>query len=108
MDSCNVPGAINFCKAVLPQSLDTCEGGRYSCYIDANMFITPCSFDREKKHEVSLHGTTIEQAWNSKPFESFRSKMKEACPECEKKNLCMGGCPLMSEIVLCKSVKRKQ
>lgn len=37
MDSCNVPGAIRFCKHVLPESLDTCEGGRYSCYIGADI-----------------------------------------------------------------------
>jgi hypothetical protein len=28
MDSCNVPGAINFYKSILPESLDTCEGGK--------------------------------------------------------------------------------
>lgn len=32
--------------------------------------------------------------------------MREACPECEKKNLCMGGCPLMPEIVLCDRAER--
>ena len=26
MDSCNVPGAINFCKSIAPESIDTCEG----------------------------------------------------------------------------------
>lgn len=51
MDSCNVPGAINFCKSVLPESLDTCEGGRYSCYIGADMTMVPCSFDQEKRYD---------------------------------------------------------
>ena len=37
MDSCNVPGAINFCKSILPESLDTCEGGCFSCYIGADL-----------------------------------------------------------------------
>ena len=106
MDSCNVPGAINFCKSILPESLDTCEGGRYSCYIGADMIMVPCSFDQEKKYEVSLKEMTIEEAWNSEPFERFRNKMRGACPGCEKKELCMGGCPLMPEIVFCKSSKR--
>lgn len=107
MDSCNVPGAINFCKSVLPESLDTCEGGRYSCYIGADMAMVPCSFDQEKRYEVSLREMSVVEAWNSEPFEQFRSKMRGACPECEKRELCMGGCPLMPEIVFCESGKRK-
>ena len=108
MDSCNVPGAINFCKRILPESLDTCEGGRYSCYIGADMIMVPCSFDQQKRYGVQLNGgITIEDAWNSEPFEQFRDKMRAACPGCEKKALCMGGCPLMPEIVFCKSSKRK-
>ena len=106
MDSCNVPGAIHFCKSILPESLDTCEGGRYSCYIGADMQMVPCSFDQENRYEVSLREMSIVDAWNSEPFERFRDKMRSACPGCEKKALCMGGCPLMPEIVFCNSGKR--
>ena len=101
MDSCHVPGAVNFCGNIHPASLDTCEGGRFSCYISADMQMTPCSFDQERKYEVSLRTYTIEEAWNSLEFEKFRNRMKGACPACEKRELCMGGCPLMREIVLC-------
>lgn len=107
LDSCNVPGAIQFCHSVLPESLDTCEGGRFSCYISADMIMVPCSFDQEKRYEVSLSEMTIEEAWNSEPFWRFRKKMEEACPNCEKRELCMGGCPLMPEIVFCASPVRK-
>ena len=107
MDSCNVPGAIRFCKHILPQSLDTCEGGRYSCYIGPDMIMVPCSFDQERKYRVSLRDMTIEEAWNSEPFEQFRKKMKNACPACDQKALCMGGCPLMPEIVFCNRKERR-
>ena len=107
LDSCNVPGVINFCKSILPESLDTCEGGRYSCYIGADMIMVPCSFDQGRRYEVSLRDKTIEDAWNSEAFERFRDKMRGACPGCKKKDLCMGGCPLMPEIVICKNEKRK-
>ena len=108
MDSCNVPGAINYCRSILPESLDTCEGGRFSCYIGADMVMVPCSFDQQKRYEVKLgDGVSIEDAWNSEPFERFRDKMRGACPGCEKKALCMGGCPLMPETVFCASDKRK-
>lgn len=108
MDSCNVPGALAFCKTILPESLDTCEGGRYSCYIGADMTMVPCSFDQEKKYEVSLRNMTVEQAWNSEPFARFREKLRHACPGCEKRELCMGGCPLMPQIVFCSSEHRKE
>ena len=107
MDSCNVPGAIRFCKSVLPESLDTCEGGRYSCYIGSDMVMVPCSFDQNKRYEVSLREMTIEEAWNSEPFERFRNRMRAACPNCEKRACCLGGCPLMPEIVFCDSNKRE-
>ena len=103
MDSCNVPGAIRYCKNILPESLDTCEGGRYSCYIGADMTMVPCSFDQKKKYQVSLRDMTIDEAWNSEPFEKFRDKMRGACKGCPKYELCMGGCPLMPEIVFCDS-----
>lgn len=107
MDSCNVPGALNFCKRIIPQSLDTCEGGRFSCYIGADMIMVPCSFDQGKKYQVSLADMTIEEAWNSEAFDRFRNKLKRACPDCKKRELCMGGCPLMPKIVLCESAERK-
>ena len=107
MDSCNVPGAIRYCKNILPESLDTCEGGRFSCYISSDMYMTPCSFDQNKKYYVSLENKTIEDAWNSKVFNAFRDKMINACPNCSKKSLCMGGCPLMPEIVFCNNEERK-
>ncbi|MBO5570216.1 MAG: SPASM domain-containing protein [Clostridia bacterium] len=106
LDSCSVPGAIQFCHSILPESLDTCEGGRFSCYIGPDMVMLPCSFDQERKYAVSLRGSTIEQAWNSGQFEAFRSRMHTACPKCEKRMLCMGGCPLMPEIALCADEKR--
>ena len=69
--------------------------------------MTPCSFDQEKKYYVPLRESSIEEVWNSEPFEKFRNKMHRACPGCEKKELCMGGCPLMPEIVFCNSEKRR-
>lgn len=108
MDSCNVPGAINYCKKVLPESLDTCEGGRYSCYISSDMIMVPCSFDQNRLYEVSLSDNSIEEAWNSELFERFRNILRKSCSECAVKELCMGGCPLMPEIVFCNRPERKK
>ena len=106
MDSCCVPGAINYCKCIISETLDTCEGGRYSCYIGADMTMVPCSFDQEKKYKVSLREMDIEEAWNSDSFNHFRNHLVRACPECHKRELCMGGCPIIPEIVLCNDSNR--
>jgi radical SAM protein with 4Fe4S-binding SPASM domain len=101
MDSCCVPGIVNFCKNVIPQAIDTCEGARFSCYISPDMVMLPCSFDQGHTFGVSLREHTIEQAWNSPAFEAFRFKLRTNCIDCEKRLDCMGGCPLLPEIVLC-------
>ena len=106
MDSCNVPGAIKFCKSIMHESLDTCEGARYSCYIGPDMNMLPCSFDQKNKYQVSLKGKSIEEAWNSPQFERFRDHLRNACHDCPERSLCLGGCPLMPEIVFCDSDKR--
>ena len=106
LDSCNVPGAIRFCKHILPQSLDTCEGGRFSCYIDSDMTMLPCSFDQKRQYAVKLQPTTVEEAWNSETFDKFRKHLSDACPNCKHQDLCKGGCPLLPEIVFCKSEDR--
>ena len=62
----------------------------------------PCSFDNEKrKWAVSLRTHTIQEAWRSEKFEDFRNHLRITCPGCEKRQLCMGGCPIVPQIVLC-------
>ena len=102
MDSCCVPGLVNFGSGVIYEALDTCEGARYSCYISADMKLLPCSFDQNGKYAVSLRNHTIAEAWNSEEFEAFRKPLRNRCPDCKERANCMGGCPLMPGIVLCK------
>lgn len=101
MDSCSVPGIVNFCENVIPEAIDPCEGGRFSCYIGADLVMLPCSFDQQNKYGVSLHEHTIEQVWNSSSFDEFRNILGSSCSSCAKRENCMGGCPLLPEIVLC-------
>ena len=103
IDSCNAPGIVNFCKKVMLEAIDTCEGGRYSCYITPDMYLLPCSFDQERKYAVSLRENTIEEAWNNEKINEFRNILKNSCQNCKKRSNCMGGCPLHKEIVLCNS-----
>ena len=101
-DSCTVPALINGTRNINPVSMDTCEGARWSAYISPDMKMMPCSFDnQDMRWAVDIRKYTIEEAWNSREFEAFRTRLKTACPDCELRDSCMGGCPVRPEIVLC-------
>ena len=106
-DSCTAPGIVNFTKNIDLDSIDFCEGARFSCYIDSEMNIMPCSFGNDDdKWFVSLNNSTIKEAWNSQVFENFRNHFKKACPSCKDRLLCGNGCPIVNEITLCERKER--
>jgi radical SAM protein with 4Fe4S-binding SPASM domain len=107
-DSCSVPLIVNYCPSISKLTLDTCEGGRYSCYISSEMVMSPCSFDREEKYGVSLRDDTIRNVWNSSQFEKFRRSLRWSCQECADREFCMGGCPLVPEVTLCRRETKNQ
>ena len=103
-DSCTVPMLVNHLGNIDLDSLDTCEGARWSAYITADMKMLPCSFDnQEQRWAVDLRKTSIKEAWDSLQFEQFRNHFRNSCPSCEKRENCMGGCPIRPEIVLCEN-----
>lgn len=103
-DSCSVPGLVNLTKEINPNSYDSCEGGRWSMYITADMKALPCSFDnQELKWAYDISNDTIKNAWESSQFDEFRSHFKNSCPSCKHREECKGGCPIRREIVLCNS-----
>lgn len=102
LDSCNIPGIVNFATDINPDCYDTCEGGRWSMYITPDMKALPCSFDnQEQKWAFDISNDTIQNAWKSQQFEEFRNHFKLSCAKCKDRNNCMGGCPVRREIVLC-------
>lgn len=106
-DSCTVPALLNYSEGINIDSLDTCEGGRWSAYITSDMKMLPCSFDnQEQRWAVDLRKHSIKEAWESKAFDEFRTYFKNACPSCKNQYLCKGGCPICPEIVLCTSKDR--
>lgn len=106
-DSCSVPAIINLPGNINPDSLDTCEGARWSAYITADMKMLPCSFDnQEQQWAVDLRQYSVREAWESRQFNDFRNHFLHACPNCAKRDLCMGGCPIRQEVVLCNSQYR--
>ena len=103
-DSCTVPALINMTSHIDKNSFDTCEGGRWSCYITSDMKMLPCSFDnQELRWAYDISNDTIQNAWDSDVFEDFRSHFRNSCPSCSHREMCMGGCPIRRQIVLCKN-----
>ena len=101
-DSCSIPGLISQSIDVNQDSVDTCEGARWSAYITSDMLMLPCSFDNQSKRwAVDLRSHTIKEAWDSSVFEDFRRYFRQSCPDCEHRSACMGGCPICREVVLC-------
>lgn len=107
-DSCTVPALINETRHINADSLDTCEGARWSAYISPDMKMMPCSFDnQDMRWAVDIKERTIEEAWKSRQFEDFRNLLRSACPNCPVRDSCMGGCPVRPEIVLCNKKHHK-
>ena len=108
-DSCSCPGIVNYSNNVNLMSIDYCEGGRYSAYIDANMNIMPCSFaNQNPEWYTSLRLYTIQEAWDNDIFNKFRYSLSNSCKSCTKREFCAGVCPLMRNIVLCDSKNKDQ
>lgn len=101
IDGCFVVGLINSKLGFNMEYLDTCEATRFTCYIDADMKMHPCSFDVDNKYIIDLKKYNIIEAWNSDLFKSLRQRLQKGCPGCKFNKLCMGGCFLHEDIVLC-------
>lgn len=100
-DSCFVPGILNNMTNINLNSIDTCEAARFSMYISPDMKALPCSFDQSNKYAYDIRNKDIYDAWISDEFQMFRNNLKSSCNHCVKKKYCMGGCPLVKQIVLC-------
>ena len=106
-DSCSIPAVLNFTSNIDHDSIDTCEGARHSMYITSDLKALPCSFDnQDMRWAYDISSDTIQNAWDSKQFENFRDHFRCSCTKCATKNLCMGGCPISPQIVLCDKAEK--
>lgn len=106
-DSCTIPAILNFTTNIDPDSIDTCEGGRWSMYITSDMKALPCSFDNQDMHwAYDISNDTILNAWKSEQFEDFRNHFRRSCPGCSMQASCRGGCPIRPQIVLCNRAEK--
>lgn len=105
LDGCLVVGLINSGLKFDMRYLDTCGAARFTCYIDAEMLMHPCSFDSDNQFAVDLKRHTMIEAWNSSKFQKFRKILLTGCKGCDKSSFCYGGCVMHKSIVLCPSLQ---
>ena len=105
IDGCLVVGLINSGLRFDMKYLDTCGAARFTCYIDSNMIMHPCSFDVENQFGIKLKENSIAEAWNSEKFRQFRNLLLVGCKGCDKSSYCYGGCVMHKSIVLCPSLQ---
>ena len=105
-DSCSVPGLLTYMRNIDPTYYDACEAARWSMYISSDMRAFPCSFDKDYDG-YDISEDSIQNAWWSERFIIFRNHLKSACPNCVQHDICLGGCPILSNIVLCKKMKNE-
>ncbi|MHB8129349.1 MAG: radical SAM protein [Mobilitalea sp.] len=106
-DSCSVPALLSFTKRIHPSAIEPCEASRFSAYISPDNKLYPCSFEKNPEYGVSMANTTIEDAWNCEPFQTFRSKFTNRCNHCQGYEQCLGGCPVLPEITICTKIDRE-
>lgn len=111
-DACSAPLLKDM--PFLAESIDGCNGARYSCYVDWNLMSKPCSFMQyaegiERIKGIDLKENSILEAWNSSLFTKFRENMLEfryeGCKTCDFFSSCFGGCLLAPSIAICENKK---
>jgi MoaA/NifB/PqqE/SkfB family radical SAM enzyme len=99
-DTCQSPALYNYCNFIDEKSLEYCEAGRFSMYIDSELKAYPCSFGiHNQKIMVDLNVHTIKEAWESDVFWNFRNISIESCDKCDI-SFCHN-CPLDIGIDVC-------
>lgn len=84
-DSCftHILFLFNFINESNYKWIQNCESGRFSCYINYDLKMYPCSFAKLKEYECDLHNMSIEEAWfsdNIKKFVALNKGNPSLCP----------------------------
>lgn len=102
-DACCVSGV--FARANVNTSMvDACDAGRFSMYVSVDLKVYPCSFQRSLAGGDQLDNeTTLLDIWiTSRNMRAFRSYFSsDRCGTCNHRSVCMNGCPLFDELVVC-------
>ena len=102
-DSCSISGIVKWMN--IPEILvESCEAARFSCFIDEDLKMYPCSFMLEKDWYGNLKKQSMIDIWQNNPhFHKFReSVLPFRCQGCMYSTICKGGCRFIEQINFCK------
>jgi len=100
-DACAVPLLLHH-GGIDARTIDACECGFFSVYVDEDLEVRPCSFANKGVFGFDLHKYTFETIWEEKFADYRKQQTALVCSrECVGKAHCRGRCPLFSEIGFC-------
>ena len=90
-DTCFSPLLYRYLKGASKYSIEPCEAGKFSCYINPDGLLYPCSFLQNRFNGIDLKSKKMIEAWNDKEIKKYRAHKCNNCKEC-KNNNCEYGC----------------
>ncbi len=98
-DSCMISHLVKTDNIIDSRSIDFCEAGRFSAFVDENGFVYPCSFMCGAGYEgYDIRESGLKKIWQyAAEFTSIRQELMQhdrKCEDCEGYNMCHGGCPV--------------
>jgi radical SAM protein with 4Fe4S-binding SPASM domain len=100
-DACAVPLLLNH-GGIDPRTVDACECGFFSVYVDENLDVRPCSFSGNPADAWSLLEWDFGSIWTDL-YAAYRDRQSaDSCArDCVGRDHCRGKCPLFEEISFC-------
>jgi radical SAM protein with 4Fe4S-binding SPASM domain len=100
-DACSVPLLLNH-GGIDPRTVDACECGFFSVYVDEDLEVRPCSFSGSDRDAWNLLERDFATIWEEL-FHPYRERQSaDSCDrECPGREHCRGKCPLFDEISFC-------
>lgn len=105
-DSCSCQFIGKLMKNVDNATVSSCDSGVFSAYISPTSIMLPCSFDQKGEYGVDLNKFSLEDAWNSDIFNSFKKKQAHGlesgkCGSCHNHIDVCKPCILVPDINIC-------
>ncbi len=99
-DSCTISYISSYISNIDERFIESCESGRFSAFIDENSNLYPCSFMMNEVSGINLKNNKLKDVWMlNDGFKRMRRETTEDhCIECDKFNVCNGGCHIFKEI----------
>jgi radical SAM protein with 4Fe4S-binding SPASM domain len=100
-DACAVPLLLQHGR-IDARTVDACECGFFSIYVDEQLEVRPCSFCPTGDHAWNLRRVDFAKVWEDYLAEYRAGQSSVSCSRnCAGRSHCRGGCPIFPEISFC-------